>query len=226
MGFFKKLLGTAAVAGAAVGGALYVKKRKDERENGAEFEDFDDLKIFDVNKDSDAEGNPKVTITFNSHKAKKVANAAADKVIDVTDKAKDTVTEKLGEDTVNSMKEKFDDAKDKLSDVADSAKVFAKDAKDLVVDTVGEENIQAVKDKVSDVVDTAKEKVSDAMDKVKKTSESNDVFDEDDFVDEDLEPIVSTADTMHADDIETEDDVVTEEDSEDDEFLKDELEDL
>ena len=29
MGFFKKLFGTAAVAGAAVGSALYVKKRKD-----------------------------------------------------------------------------------------------------------------------------------------------------------------------------------------------------
>ena len=31
MGFFKKLFGTAAVAGAAVGGALYVKKRKEEK---------------------------------------------------------------------------------------------------------------------------------------------------------------------------------------------------
>ena len=29
MGFFKKIIGAAAVAGAAVGGALYVKNKKD-----------------------------------------------------------------------------------------------------------------------------------------------------------------------------------------------------
>ena len=37
MGFFKKIIGAAAVAGAAVGGALYVKNKKDENEG---FEDF------------------------------------------------------------------------------------------------------------------------------------------------------------------------------------------
>ena len=45
MGFFKKIIGAAAVAGAAVGGALYVKNKKDENEG---FEDFDDEKIFQV----------------------------------------------------------------------------------------------------------------------------------------------------------------------------------
>ena len=43
MGFLKKLFGTAAVTGAAVGGALYVKKRKEEKDIDEDiFEDFDD----------------------------------------------------------------------------------------------------------------------------------------------------------------------------------------
>ena len=41
MGFLKKLFGTAAVTGAAVGGALYVKKRKEEKDIDEDiFEDF------------------------------------------------------------------------------------------------------------------------------------------------------------------------------------------
>ena len=43
MGFFKKLFGTAAVTGAAVGSVLYVQKRKQERDTEENiFEDFDD----------------------------------------------------------------------------------------------------------------------------------------------------------------------------------------
>lgn len=97
MGFFKKLFGTAAVAGAAVGSALYVKKRKDERDSLVdEFEDFDDEKAFDINKNDDGQ-ETKVTITINKRKVKNMADSAADKVINVTDKVKDTITEKVGE---------------------------------------------------------------------------------------------------------------------------------
>ena len=95
MGFFKKIIGAAAVAGAAVGGALYVKNKKDENEG---FEDFDDEKIFQVNTGNDNDGNKKVTITFNRRKAKDVTDKAVDKVADVTDKVKDIVTEKVGKD--------------------------------------------------------------------------------------------------------------------------------
>lgn len=45
MGFLKKLFGTAAVTGAAVGGALYVKKRKEEKDI-----DEDILKILTIQK--------------------------------------------------------------------------------------------------------------------------------------------------------------------------------
>ena len=44
MGLFKKLFGTAAVAGATVGSILYVKKRKDERYT--EDDVFEDLTVF------------------------------------------------------------------------------------------------------------------------------------------------------------------------------------
>ena len=95
MGFFKKIIGAAAVAGAAVGGALYVKNKKDENEG---FEDFDDEKIFQVNTGNDNDGNKKVTITFNRRKAKDVTDKAVDKVADVTDKVKDIVSEFVGKD--------------------------------------------------------------------------------------------------------------------------------
>ena len=43
MGFFKKLVGSAAVIGAAVGGVSYLKKRKEEKYTEDDiFEDFDD----------------------------------------------------------------------------------------------------------------------------------------------------------------------------------------
>lgn len=226
MGFFKKLFGTAAVTGAAVGGALYVKKRKDERTSSADFDDFDDLKIFGVDTDTDHEGNPKVTITFNSKKAKKAADTAADKIIDVTDKAKDMVTDKLGEEKVADLKDKMDTAKDKISDAADVAKDIAKEAKEIVVDKVGEDNIQFVKDKVSDAVDTAKVKVSDAVDNIIKPSNDFQDFDEDDFEDEDIEPKTVVNDTAPTENAETEDDVNLEPDDSDDEFLSDELDEI
>lgn len=217
MGFFKKLFGAAAVTGAAVGGALYVKKRKEERNYGTDFEDFDDEKIFDITKGSDKDGNAKVTIVFNSKKAKNVADKATDKVIDATDKAKDVVTDKLGEDTIAAMKDKMEVAKDMLDEAAAFAKDKACAAKDIVVDAVGEENIQAAKDKIKDVASTAKEKVTETVDKYAKSEDDEDVFEEI-FVNEDVATADASSDNSET--TETEDDVNI------DDMLEDELEEL
>lgn len=199
MGFFKKIIGAAAVAGAAVGGALYVKNKKDKNEG---FEDFDDEKIFQVNTGNDNDGNKKVTITFNRRKAKDVTDKAVDKVADVTDKVKDIVTEKVGEENIEKVMDKVDEAKDK-----------AMDAKDVFVEKVGEENIQMAKDKVKNVVNQAKDIVSEFVGKDDYEEVYTHDFNEDDFVDEDAVN----------EDVETEDDVDL---GEGDDVLKDEVEDL
>ena len=187
MGFFKKLFGTAAVTGAAVGGALYVKKRKDEKEMNKDFfEDFDDSKAFEIQKDDNTDGTTKVTLTINKRKVKNMADMAADKVIDASDKLKDTVSEKIGEEKMEAVKDKIDTAKEKVSDVADMAKEKFYDAKDVVVETVGEDKIDAAKDKVSEVASMAKDKVSETLNKVTMPSKETEDF-EDDLFEEDLD---------------------------------------
>ena len=187
MGFFKKLFGTAAVTGAAVGGALYVKKRKDEKEMNKDFfEDFDDSKAFEIQKDDNTDGTTKVTLTINKRKVKNMADMAADKVIDASDKLKDTVSEKIGEEKMEAVKDKIDTAKEKVSDVADMAKEKFYEAKDVVVETVGEDKIDAAKDKVSEVASMAKDKVSETINKVTTPSKETEDF-EDDLFEEDLD---------------------------------------
>ncbi|MCI8955850.1 MAG: hypothetical protein HFG29_02530 [Eubacterium sp.] len=187
MGFFKKLFGTAAVTGAAVGGALYVKKRKDEKEMNKDFfEDFDDSKAFEIQKDDNTDGTTKVTLTINKRKVKNMADIAADKVIDASDKLKDTVSEKIGEEKMEAVKDKIDTAKEKVSDVADMAKEKFYDAKDVVVETVGEDKIDAAKEKVSEVANMAKDKVSETINKVTTPSKETEDF-EDDLFEEDLD---------------------------------------
>lgn len=187
MGFFKKLFGTAAVTGAAVGGALYVKKRKDEKEMNKDFfEDFDDSKAFEIQKDDNTDGTTKVTLTINKRKVKNMADMAADKVIDASDKLKDTVSEKIGEEKMEAVKDKFDTAKEKVSDVADMAKEKFYDAKDVVVETVGKDKIDAAKEKVSEVANIAKDKVSETINKVTAPSKETEDF-EDDLFEEDLD---------------------------------------
>lgn len=187
MGFFKKLFGTVAVTGAAVGGALYVKKRKDEKEMNKDFfEDFDDSKAFEIQKDDNTDGTTKVTLTINKRKVKNMADMAADKVIDASDKLKDTVSEKIGEEKMEAVKDKIDTAKEKVSDVADMAKEKFYDAKDVVVETVGEDKIDAAKEKVSEVASMAKDKVSETLNKVTMPSKETEDF-EDDLFEEDLD---------------------------------------
>ena len=191
MGFFKKLVGSAAVIGAAVGGVSYLKKRKEEKYTEDDiFEDFDDEKIFDIKTNSNKNGTQKITITFNSNKAKSMANNAADKVLEASDSAKEKIVDVVGE-------EKYDSAVKKVTDAATFAKDKASDAKDKITDFVGEDRIDNAKDLFNDAVDFAKDKTSEVIDKVKNYNSENDFvdadysdiddfesFDDDDFVDE------------------------------------------
>lgn len=150
MGFFKKLVGSAAVIGAAVGGVSYLKKRKEEKYTEDDiFEDFDDEKIFDIKTNSNKNGTQKITITFNSNKAKSMANNAADKVLEAADSAKEKIVDAVGE-------EKYNSAVKKVTDAATFAKDKASDAKDKITDFVGEERIDNAKDLFNDAVDFAK----------------------------------------------------------------------
>lgn len=190
MGFFKKLVGSAAVIGTAVGGISYLKKRKEEKYTEDDiFEDFDDEKIFDIKTNSNKNGTQKITITFNSNKAKSMANNAADKVLEAADSAKGKIVDAVGE-------EKYDSAVKKVTDAATFAKDKANDAKDKITDFVGEDRIDNAKDLFNDAVDFAKDKTSELIDKVKNYNNENDFVDadysdiddfeslDDDFVDE------------------------------------------
>lgn len=251
MGFFKKLLGTAAFMGAAVGGTLYVKNRKDSREQSSDFEDFDNQKIFDVKKDTD-----KVTVVFNSKKAKNVADKAADKVIDATDNMKNTVSDKLGEENIEKIKKTVDSAKEKINSATDTATTKAKEAQEVVVEKIGEENIRNAKAKVLDAVDEAKDAINDKVNKyvkpiVSSTENTSDFVEEEDISSHIVENVATSnedishennpsdmitdelddladeleeiveATTTLAGDIQTEDDVTLEED-----LLDNELEEL
>ncbi len=161
MGLIKNLFKVAAVAGAAVGGAKYLKKRQEERssENAfAEFDDFDDEKIFNINKDAD--DSQKVNITINTRKIKDSADKVADKILDTKDKAMDTVSEKIGE-------EHMEQAKEKINDFTEKAKEVTATAKDFAVDKIGEENINTIKEKVSELTSSAKDKIVNAAENAK-----------------------------------------------------------
>ncbi|MCR5703874.1 MAG: hypothetical protein K6G85_04555 [Eubacterium sp.] len=169
MGMFKNLIRFAAITGAAVGGATYLKKRQEERATEdafEEFDNFDDEKIFDVQKDN----TEKVSITINTKMLKKSADKVADKILDAKDKAASTVTEKLGD-------EKVDFAKEKVNTITEKAKDAANTAKDFAVEKIGEEKIDTAKEKVSEFANTAKDKASDAATIAKeKVTETFDKF--------------------------------------------------
>ena len=224
MGFFKKLVKTAVVTGAAVGGAMYIKNRKDEKDmDDSVFEDYDDSRAFDVQKDSSSDGTTKITLTINKTKVKNMADAAADKVIETSEKIKDTVTEKVGEEKMDDLKEKMEVAKDKVSEIADIAKDKIVDTKDIVVDKIGEEKIDAAKDKIAEAANMAKDKVTETINKVTNSSDDVNDFDDDLF-----EEGVETEDDVTVEYTDDASDNIADEDSinPEDDFLEDELNDL
>lgn len=169
MGFFNKLVGTAAVVGATVGSVLYVKNRRDTRKEGEEFEDLSGEKYFDYETTDD-----KIKLTFNTKKAKQTADQVADKIIDKYDETVEQVTEKIGEENADMIKENYEATKAKVKETALRVSSVANDAKKKAIDVIGEENVKEAKEKVKDTVNDAKDAIKD---KVNPSTEDFDDFD-------------------------------------------------
>ena len=169
MGFFNKLVGTAAVVGATVGSVLYVKNRRDTRKEGEEFEDLSGEKYFDYETTDD-----KIKLTFNTKKAKQTADQVADKIIDKYDETVEQVTEKIGEENADMIKENYEATKVKVKETALRVSSVANDAKKKAIDVIGEENVKEAKEKVKDTVNDAKDAIKD---KVNPSTEDFDDFD-------------------------------------------------
>lgn len=156
-----------------------MKKRKEEKDIDEDiFEDFDDSKAFDVATDDNGDST-KVIITINKRKVKNFADSAADKIIDTSEKIKDTVSEKLGEDNVNIIKDKASQVKEKAYEAADIASEKAKDFREMAVSKVGEDKIDATKEKISNVATKVTDTINNTIDKMTSTSSShlNDIDD-------------------------------------------------
>ena len=169
MGFFNKLVGTAAVVGATVGSVLYVKNRRETRKDDEVFEDLSNEKYFDYKQTGD-----KIKISFNTKKAKQTADQVADKIIDKYDEAVGQVTEKIGEEKAEKIKENYENAKGKVKETAMRASSVASDAKDKAIEAIGEEKIENAKAKVKETVADAKDA---AKEKVNPSTEDFDDFD-------------------------------------------------
>ena len=169
MGFFNKLVGTAAVVGATVGSVLYVKNRKETRKDDEVFEDLSGEKYFDYETTDD-----KIKLTFNTKKAKQTADQVADKIIDKYDETVDQVTEKIGEENAEMIKENYEATKAKVKETALRVSSVANDAKKKAIDVIGEENVKEAKEKVKDTVNDAKDAIKD---KVNPSTEDFDDFD-------------------------------------------------
>ncbi|MBR3173345.1 MAG: hypothetical protein IKF24_02280 [Eubacterium sp.] len=169
MGFFNKLVGTAAVVGATVGSVLYVKNRKETRKDDEVFEDLSGEKYFDYETTDD-----KIKLTFNTKKAKQTADQVADKIIDKYDETVEQVTEKIGEENADMIKENYEATKAKVKETALRVSSVANDAKKKAIDVIGEENVKEAKEKVKDTVNDAKDAIKD---KVNPSTEDFDDFD-------------------------------------------------
>lgn len=168
MGFFNKLVGTAAVVGATVGSVLYVKNRKETRKDDEVFEDLSGEKYFDYETTDD-----KIKLTFNTKKAKQAADQVADKIIDKYDETVEQVTDKIGEENAEKIKENYETAKGKVKETALRVSSVANDAKNKAIDIIGEENVKEAKEKVKGTVNDAKEAIKD---KVNTSTEDFDDF--------------------------------------------------
>lgn len=215
MGFFSKLFGTAAITGAAIGGALYVKNRKDTRKEDEVFEDLSDEKYFDYKQSDD-----KIDISINMKKAKQTADQVADVIIDKYDETVDQVTEKIGEEKAEMIKENYETAKGKVKETALRVSSLASEAKDKAIDKIGEENIKEAKAKVKDTVADAKDAIKEKV--VNPSTEDFDEFDK-----PESEPKTEPAVKAEPEPATTEDiDIPTVKDDGGVDFMEDELNDL
>ena len=216
MGFFNKLVGTAAIFGAAVGGALYVKNRRDTRQEDEVFEDLSDEKYFDYKQSDD-----KIDISFNTKKAKQTADQVADKIIDIYDEKVEQVTEKIGEENAEKIKENYEAAKGKAKETALRVSSVASDAKDKAVDIIGEDKIEDAKAMVKDTVADAKDAIKE---RVNPSTEDFDDFDE---PAEDPKPADEPESTEEPEPAKTEDiEIPTVKKDDGIDFMEDELNDL
>ena len=182
MGFFTKLIKTAVVTGAAVGGVMYCKNRKETRDT-EEKVDLTGVKPFEFEQDEE-----KITVSVNKNKIKDYADQAADKAIDAADTAQEKITDKLGEEKVEEIKEKYDVAKNKVIDAASKAATVASEKKDAIIEKIGEERIEDAKQKAKDAFDTAVDAVNE-----KVITPIKDKFNEEsDFVDDIEVPVQDT----------------------------------
>lgn len=176
MGFFSKLIKTAAITGAAVGGVLYCKNRKETRDL-EESVDLTGVKPIEFDQDDET-----ITVQVNKNKIKDIADQAADKVIDASENTQEKLADKIGEENMQKIKEKYEQAKEKASDLA----AKANEQKDKIIEKIGEDKIDEMKQKAKDTFDSAKDKVNEKV--VEPIKEK--FNEEDDFVD-DIEIAVS-----------------------------------
>lgn len=176
MGFFSKLIKTAAITGAAVGGVLYCKNRKETRDL-EESVDLTGVKPIEFDQDDET-----ITVQVNKNKIKDIADQAADKVIDASENTQEKLADKIGEENMQKIKEKYEQAKEKASDLATKAS----EQKDKIIEKIGEDKIDEMKQKAKDTFDSAKDKVNEKV--VEPIKEK--FNEEDDFVD-DIEIAVS-----------------------------------
>lgn len=209
MGFIKKTLGIAACAGAVIGSAMYIKKRKDTRKPGETYEDLSDQKYFDV----DTNDKEKVKFTINTKKVKQTADYISDVIIDKYEECTGKVTEKIGEEKTEKIKESVNATKESIDKAAKKVSDAAEDAKVRVTKAVGDENIKEMKGKVNkakqDAIDFAKEAKDKAIDAITPP------VDKKEEVDTEEKPTESKTNTTKASTA-----------KEDEDYMEDELNDL
>ena len=196
MGSFKKFLGAVTVAGAAVGGFLYAKKRKEEYAD-VDLSDFEEdsssgsapakSKVVDVNREVDEEGKTKVTITIDKDMAKEKAENIQNKIVD-------TLNDTIGEENIQTAKEKVSGAvsvaKDKVGNVID--KVVLNDDLEEYEDLIDDETEPDILDEaVSSRAETSKDPESIENSQAEETSDNEADGDktDDEFLEEEASEI-------------------------------------
>lgn len=215
-GKFGKFLGaTTAIAAAMAGVAAFLRKKEEDGDTVKEEVDDSD-KLFNVDTDFDDEERKYVSITINSKKVKDAADNVKGTVSDLADVAKEKITDAVGEENVEK-------ASDALSDLAENTKDFAKTA------------AEKAKECAANISGTIKDVVSgrdDDADYEYDPENFDGDFNDEDFDDEtedavtDLDGDEASEDAdKDAAEAEDEKNAAAESESEDDDFLEEEVTD-